>query len=173
MWKTSQTLKWEGVWRELGCLARTASFAVREESGHSLKSSLSVFVVCFILDTLTVRQHCVLRNVNTHGLLWSDKRQNIQRETSYYLCEQWHFVFQHAMVIDTRNSSILPKKGGLLKIHQVCSSRFNQSFLKCCMKTIPLMLWLCRNLLVTLEEMLVSWRRTLRSSSTEHYSGTL
>uniref|UniRef100_A0A3B4WJN9 SAMM50 sorting and assembly machinery component n=1 Tax=Seriola lalandi dorsalis TaxID=1841481 RepID=A0A3B4WJN9_SERLL len=65
VWKTNQTLKWEGVWRELGCLARTASFAVREESGHSLKSSLS-----------------------------------------------------HAMVIDTRNSSILPRKGGLFKIHQ-------------------------------------------------------
>uniref|UniRef100_A0A3Q3BVI6 SAMM50 sorting and assembly machinery component n=1 Tax=Haplochromis burtoni TaxID=8153 RepID=A0A3Q3BVI6_HAPBU len=65
VWKTSQTLKWEGVWRELGCLARTASFPIREESGHSLKSSLS-----------------------------------------------------HGMVIDTRNSSILPRKGGLLKIHQ-------------------------------------------------------
>ncbi|MEQ2233660.1 Sorting and assembly machinery component 50 B, partial [Ilyodon furcidens] len=38
---TSHTLKWEGVWRELGCLARSASFAVREESGHSLKSALS------------------------------------------------------------------------------------------------------------------------------------
>ncbi|XP_062402851.1 sorting and assembly machinery component 50 homolog A [Sardina pilchardus] len=62
---TNHTLKWEGVWRELGCLARTASFAVREESGHSLKSSLS-----------------------------------------------------HAMVIDTRNSSILPRKGALLKINQ-------------------------------------------------------
>uniref|UniRef100_A0AAY4CY87 POTRA domain-containing protein n=1 Tax=Denticeps clupeoides TaxID=299321 RepID=A0AAY4CY87_9TELE len=65
IWKTNHTLKWEGVWRELGCLARTASFAVREESGHSLKSSLS-----------------------------------------------------HAMVIDTRNSTILPKKGALLKINQ-------------------------------------------------------
>ncbi|XP_048863422.1 sorting and assembly machinery component 50 homolog B [Brienomyrus brachyistius] len=65
IWKTNHTLKWEGVWRELGCLARTASFAVREESGHSLKSSLS-----------------------------------------------------HAMVIDTRNSAILPKKGVLLKINQ-------------------------------------------------------
>ncbi|XP_056907361.1 sorting and assembly machinery component 50 homolog A isoform X1 [Takifugu flavidus] len=65
MLKTSQTLKWEGVWRELGCLAPGASFAVREESGHSLKSSLS-----------------------------------------------------HAMVIDTRNSSILPSSGGLLKMHQ-------------------------------------------------------
>uniref|UniRef100_A0A8B9LG35 Sorting and assembly machinery component 50 homolog A n=1 Tax=Astyanax mexicanus TaxID=7994 RepID=A0A8B9LG35_ASTMX len=62
---TNHTLKWEGVWRELGCLARTASFAVREESGHSLKSSLS-----------------------------------------------------HAMVIDTRNSPILPKRGALLKINQ-------------------------------------------------------
>uniref|UniRef100_A0AAX7V1H2 POTRA domain-containing protein n=1 Tax=Astatotilapia calliptera TaxID=8154 RepID=A0AAX7V1H2_ASTCA len=69
VWKTSQTLKWEGVWRELGCLARTASFPIREESGHSLKSSLS-----------------------------------------------------HGMVIDTRNSSILPRKGGLLKIHQVLSA---------------------------------------------------
>ncbi|XP_054898056.1 sorting and assembly machinery component 50 homolog A isoform X1 [Poeciliopsis prolifica] len=65
LWKTSQTLKWEAVWRELCSLGQTASFAIRQESGHSLKSSLS-----------------------------------------------------HAMVIDTRNSSILPRKGGLLKIHQ-------------------------------------------------------
>ncbi|XP_007939992.1 sorting and assembly machinery component 50 homolog [Orycteropus afer afer] len=65
IWKTSHTVKWEGVWRELGCLSRTASFAVRKESGHSLKSSLS-----------------------------------------------------HAMVIDSRNSSILPKRGALLKINQ-------------------------------------------------------
>uniref|UniRef100_A0A3P9LLS7 Sorting and assembly machinery component 50 homolog, like n=1 Tax=Oryzias latipes TaxID=8090 RepID=A0A3P9LLS7_ORYLA len=41
---TSHMLKWEGVWRELGCLARSASFAVREESGHSLKSALSVCI---------------------------------------------------------------------------------------------------------------------------------
>uniref|UniRef100_A0A672K6Z5 Sorting and assembly machinery component 50 homolog A-like n=1 Tax=Sinocyclocheilus grahami TaxID=75366 RepID=A0A672K6Z5_SINGR len=65
IWRTNHTLKWEGVWRELGCLARTASFSVREESGHSLKSSLS-----------------------------------------------------HTMVIDTRNSTILPRKGALLKINQ-------------------------------------------------------
>ncbi|XP_026058298.1 sorting and assembly machinery component 50 homolog A [Carassius auratus] len=65
IWRTNHTLKWEGVWRELGCLARTASIAVREESGHSLKSSLS-----------------------------------------------------HTMVIDTRNSTILPRKGALLKINQ-------------------------------------------------------
>lgn len=42
LWMTDHTLKWEGVWRELGCLARSASFAVREESGHTLKSALSV-----------------------------------------------------------------------------------------------------------------------------------
>lgn len=65
IWKTSHTIKWEGVWRELGCLSRTASFAVRKESGHSLKSSLS-----------------------------------------------------HAMVIDSRNSSILPRRGALLKVNQ-------------------------------------------------------
>lgn len=66
IWKTSHTVKWEGVWRELGCLSRTASFAVRKESGHSLKSSLS-----------------------------------------------------HAMVIDSRNSPILPRRGALLKVNQV------------------------------------------------------
>ncbi|TRY83464.1 hypothetical protein DNTS_016209 [Danionella cerebrum] len=79
IWRTNHSLKWEGVWRELGCLARTASFAVREESGHSLKSSLS-----------------------------------------------------HAMVIDSRNSSILPRKGALLKINQELAgfSGGDVSFLK-------------------------------------------
>uniref|UniRef100_A0A8D1S289 Sorting and assembly machinery component 50 homolog n=2 Tax=Sus scrofa TaxID=9823 RepID=A0A8D1S289_PIG len=65
VWRSSHTVKWEGVWRELGCLSRTASFAVRKESGHSLKSSLS-----------------------------------------------------HAMVLDSRNSSILPRRGALLKVNQ-------------------------------------------------------
>ncbi|TRY97719.1 hypothetical protein DNTS_006369 [Danionella cerebrum] len=65
LWMTDHTLKWEGVWRELGCLARSASFAVREESGHTLKSALS-----------------------------------------------------HTMVIDSRNSAILPRKGALLRINQ-------------------------------------------------------
>ncbi|KAJ8269555.1 hypothetical protein COCON_G00121620 [Conger conger] len=79
VWRSNHTLKWEGVWRELACLARTASFAVREESGHSLKSSLS-----------------------------------------------------HAMVIDTRNSAIFPKKGALLKINQELAgySGGDVSFLK-------------------------------------------
>ncbi|CAN2391359.1 sorting and assembly machinery component [Pristimantis euphronides] len=79
IWKTSHTLKWEGVWRELSCLARTASFAIREESGHSLKSSLS-----------------------------------------------------HSMMIDSRNSTILPKRGALLKINQELAgySGGDVSFLK-------------------------------------------
>ncbi|ESP04678.1 hypothetical protein LOTGIDRAFT_135720, partial [Lottia gigantea] len=34
------TLKWEGVWRDLRSLSRVTSFAVREQSGHSVKSSL-------------------------------------------------------------------------------------------------------------------------------------
>ncbi|XP_022083586.1 sorting and assembly machinery component 50 homolog A-like isoform X2 [Acanthaster planci] len=32
--------KWEGSWRDVSCLSRTASFTVREMSGHSVKSSL-------------------------------------------------------------------------------------------------------------------------------------
>ncbi|XP_070553944.1 sorting and assembly machinery component 50 homolog B-like [Ptychodera flava] len=40
-----QSLRWEGVWRELQCLTRTTAFAVREESGHTLKSSLKHILV--------------------------------------------------------------------------------------------------------------------------------
>ncbi|XP_078719888.1 sorting and assembly machinery component 50 homolog [Lampetra fluviatilis] len=65
LWRTRHCVRWEGAWRELGCLARTASFAVRQESGHSLKSSVS-----------------------------------------------------HTMVFDTRNASILPTRGLLLKVNQ-------------------------------------------------------
>ncbi|XP_077994209.1 sorting and assembly machinery component 50 homolog A-like [Glandiceps talaboti] len=41
-----QSLRWEGVWRELSCLSRTTSFAVREEAGHTLKSSLKHVYTC-------------------------------------------------------------------------------------------------------------------------------
>lgn len=33
-------LRWEGTWRELSCLSQTTAFAVREQSGHSLKSAI-------------------------------------------------------------------------------------------------------------------------------------
>ncbi|XP_071441957.1 sorting and assembly machinery component 50 homolog A [Hetaerina americana] len=33
-------IQWEGSWRELDCLTRSTSFLVREQSGHSLKSSI-------------------------------------------------------------------------------------------------------------------------------------
>ncbi|ESN98145.1 hypothetical protein HELRODRAFT_185880 [Helobdella robusta] len=36
----SHTLRWEGIWRELQALSSSTAFAIREESGHSLKSSL-------------------------------------------------------------------------------------------------------------------------------------
>lgn len=69
IWRTNHTLKWEGVWRELGCLARTASFAVREESGHSLKSSLSV---CFFSETSYYNHWCLVLNVYfPHSTQWS------------------------------------------------------------------------------------------------------
>ena len=36
------TLRWEGAWRELSSLTKTTAFAVREQSGPSLKSALRV-----------------------------------------------------------------------------------------------------------------------------------
>ncbi|XP_045177155.2 sorting and assembly machinery component 50 homolog [Mercenaria mercenaria] len=36
----SHNIKWEGVWRDLRCMSNTTSFSVREQAGHSLKSSL-------------------------------------------------------------------------------------------------------------------------------------
>jgi len=38
--RVQHSVRWEGVWRELNCLTRTTAFQVREEMGHSLKSSL-------------------------------------------------------------------------------------------------------------------------------------
>ena len=38
----NHNLRWEGVWRDLSCLTNATSFAVREQAGHSLKSSLKV-----------------------------------------------------------------------------------------------------------------------------------
>lgn len=113
IWKTNHTLKWEGVWRELGCLARTASFAVREESGHSLKSSLAV---------------CV--HYNEHVVFFFNKKKSHLKFLVYVKLSLFVFTWvlsirllrsQHAMVIDTRNSPILPNKGALLKINQVCT----------------------------------------------------
>ena len=36
------SFSWEGMWREVTELSKNASFAVREQAGHSLKSSLKV-----------------------------------------------------------------------------------------------------------------------------------
>lgn len=38
----SHCLRLEGVWRDLRALSRTTSFTVREQAGHSLKSSIKV-----------------------------------------------------------------------------------------------------------------------------------
>lgn len=38
--QVAHNLQWEGIWRELGCVNRATAFAVREQCGHSLKSSL-------------------------------------------------------------------------------------------------------------------------------------
>lgn len=36
----SHCLKWEGIWRDMRSLNKTTSFAVREQAGHTLKSSI-------------------------------------------------------------------------------------------------------------------------------------
>ncbi|CAH1786233.1 unnamed protein product [Owenia fusiformis] len=38
-------LGWDGVWRDLGCINRQTAFVVREQCGHTLKSSLKHTVV--------------------------------------------------------------------------------------------------------------------------------
>ncbi|KAJ8245532.1 hypothetical protein GJAV_G00271740 [Gymnothorax javanicus] len=74
IWKTNHTLKWEGVWRELACLGRTASFAVREESGHSLKSSLShAMVIDTRRSAIFPRKGALLKiNQELAGYTWGD-----------------------------------------------------------------------------------------------------
>ncbi|KAB0396642.1 hypothetical protein E2I00_020172 [Balaenoptera physalus] len=87
IWKTSHTVKWEGVWRELGCLARTVSFAVRKESGHSLKSSLSELAgytggdVSFIKEDfeLQLNKQLILDSVLPRGTHKCARVQHAQR----------------------------------------------------------------------------------------------
>ncbi|XP_012940018.1 sorting and assembly machinery component 50 homolog A [Aplysia californica] len=57
----SHNLQWEGVWRDLRALSRETSFSVREQAGHSLKSSLKH---TFSIDT---RDDRILP---TTGTLW-------------------------------------------------------------------------------------------------------
>lgn len=38
--QVQHTLQWEGVWRNLRCLSPTTPFEIREEAGHSVKSSI-------------------------------------------------------------------------------------------------------------------------------------
>ncbi|KAH3857700.1 sorting and assembly machinery component 50 homolog [Dreissena polymorpha] len=44
----NHNLRWEGVWRDLRCLSNLSSFRVREQAGHSLKSSL---IHTYVRDT--------------------------------------------------------------------------------------------------------------------------
>lgn len=36
----NHSLKWEGLWRDIACINNTTAFAVREEAGHTVKSSI-------------------------------------------------------------------------------------------------------------------------------------
>lgn len=57
----SHHLQWEGIWRDLRALSRETSFPVREQAGHSLKSSLKH---TFSIDS---RDDVILP---TSGTLW-------------------------------------------------------------------------------------------------------
>lgn len=46
------SFSWEGMWREVTELSKNASFTVREQAGHSLKSSLKV-ISCFSSSGVT------------------------------------------------------------------------------------------------------------------------
>lgn len=61
---------------------------------------------------------------------------------------------QHSMVIDTRNSSILPSGGGLMKIHQVGALAQSQTLSQAGRHSQLLLC--CRNWLDSPEETLVS-----------------
>lgn len=63
LFKTSpdvnHNIQWEGIWRELKCLSTITSFPVREEMGHSLKSSIRHIL------TVDKRDNPILPNYGT------------------------------------------------------------------------------------------------------------
>ena len=81
---------------------------------------------------------------------------------------------QHTMAIDTRNSSILPRKGGLFKVHQVgvLLQRFRAKSPLNIVFHAHVEFLCCRNWQGTSAEMLASSRKTLRFSWTKVFSGT-
>lgn len=102
-----------------------------------------------------------------------------------------YLSLQHTMVVDTRNSTILPRKGALLRINQVCESFYQFTpeywvpdflFLTCVpvsesfsestfqLSFYSLLCW-CRSWQVTQGAMPAFWRRTLSCSSTGSSSG--
>ncbi|XP_067128759.1 sorting and assembly machinery component 50 homolog A [Centruroides vittatus] len=48
--RIQHTFRWEGIWREIKSLSTVTSFPVREESGHSLKSSVKHTVALDLRD---------------------------------------------------------------------------------------------------------------------------
>ena len=43
-------MSWEGTWREVTGLAKNASFEIREQAGHSLKSAIKVNNLLYLSD---------------------------------------------------------------------------------------------------------------------------
>lgn len=121
---TNHTLKWEGVWRELGCLARSASFAVREESGHSLKSALSVQTEAFFLPPIAWSIIIVIIIIiSSSSSIWHHCLSSVDLWDGSFDSGVLLFCLQHTVSIDSRNSAIFPSRGALLRINQVIVRR--------------------------------------------------
>eukprot|EP00058_Branchiostoma_floridae_P005447 XP_002590935.1 hypothetical protein BRAFLDRAFT_285241 [Branchiostoma floridae] len=114
-----QTLRWEGVWRELGCLTRMASFAVREQAGHSLKSSLKhTYVVDSRDDPILPTKGAMFKlNQELAGIAGGDVK---------FLKEDVELQVNKELVWDTIVSCSL--RGGIMKPLKGTSSRINDRF---------------------------------------------
>lgn len=64
----SHCLRLEGVWRDLRALSRTTSFTVREQAGHSLKSSIKHEFVCDTRDDAIIpRKGILIKVINEYA----------------------------------------------------------------------------------------------------------
>lgn len=71
----NHNIKWEGVWRDLRCLDNTTSFAVREQAGHSMKSSLKhTFVRDGRDDPILPSQGTLLKLTQEYAALGGDAK---------------------------------------------------------------------------------------------------
>ena len=85
------SFSWEGMWREVTELSKNASFAVREQAGHSLKSSLKV-ITCFYWSGVTGAGGYISYNFYFHMCLGCLQSATKLVETLSPKEPLWHFA---------------------------------------------------------------------------------